>query len=226
LVVVAAATGCICGALSTPAAHAVPTSFVRLVDNPWFPLRPGTTYVYRGAEGREPARDVLTVTHATKTIEGVRCTVIHDRLYLRGRLAEQTIDWYAQDAAGNVWYFGETTRELDARGRVTSTEGSWEAGVDGAQAGIYMPAHPHVGQRGVQEHYKGHAEDHFAVLSLSATVRAPAVSSRHALLTREWTPLESGVVDHKLYVRDIGTVSEETVKGGTERLRLVAIRGH
>jgi len=194
------------------------------VTNQWFPLRPGTTYAYTGVRDGQPSREVFTVTRLTKTIQGVRCTVVHDRLYLRGRLRERTTDWYAQDRGGAVWYFGEQTAELDVRGHVTSTEGTWRSGVDGAKAGIYMPAHPRVGQSFWQELYAGHAEDHFRVLSLNASVSVPYISSRHALLTKEWTPLEPGVIDHKLYVRGIGTVKEETVKGGSERNVLVAVR--
>ena len=214
--------------LPIPAAFAsagpAPSRFVPRVTNPWFPLRPGTVYVYRGEKDGKPSRDVVTVTRRTKLVAGVRCAVVDDRLYLRGRLEERTSDWYAQDKAGNVWYFGEDTAELDAHGRVTSREGTWQTGRDGARAGIYMPAHPRVGQRGRQEYYAGHAEDHFQVLSLSARVQSPAVSSRHALLTKEWTPLEPGVVDHKLYVRRIGTVREQTVKGGSELNVLVSVR--
>ena len=201
-----------------------PADFVAHVDNPWFPLTPGTVYVYRGIKDGKPSRDVVTVTHATRAIEGVRATSVHDDLYVEGRLAERTTDWYAQDRAGNVWYFGEDTAELDAKGRVTSREGSWLAGVHGARPGIYMPARPVVGRRGRQEYLKGHAEDHFRVVSLDASVSAPALSSRHALLTEEWTPLEPGVLDHKLYVRGIGTVLEHTVKGGSERNALVSVR--
>src|SRR5207248_11247378 len=113
---------------------------------------------------------------------------------------------------GNVWYFGEATAELDPRGRVKSTEGTWQAGVHGARAGIYMPAHPRVGQSGRQEYYKGQAEDHFRVLSVG-----------QRLLTQEWTALEPGVIDHKLYARGVGTVREETVKGGNERNVLVSV---
>jgi hypothetical protein len=198
--------------------------FVRRIDNPWFPLTPGTVYVYRGVKDGKPSRDVVTVTSTTRTIEGVPATSVHDNLYVEGRIAERTTDWYAQDRAGNVWYFGEDTAELDARGRVTSREGSWLAGMHGAQAGIYMPARPVVGRVGRQEYLKGHAEDHFRILSLNASVSAPALSSRHALLTEEWTPLEPGVLDHKLYVRGVGTVLEHTVKGGRERNALVAVR--
>jgi hypothetical protein len=197
--------------------------FTARVDNPWFPLRPGTVYVYRGVKDGKPSRDVVTVTHRTKTIQGAPCVVVADRLYLSRRLEERTSDWYSQDRRGNVWYFGESTAELDAHGRVTTTEGSWEAGRDGARAGIYMPAHPVPGRFGRQEYYKGQAEDHFEVLSLRALVDVPFTSSRHALLTKEWTPLEPGVVDHKLYVRGIGTVLEQTVRGGDERNALVSV---
>jgi hypothetical protein len=206
-----------------PSRHPDPAAFVAQVDNPWFPLRPRTTYVYRGVKDGQPSRDVFKVTARTKTIEGVRCTVVRDRLYLRGRLEERTEDWYAQDTTGDVWYFGEATAELARDGSVRTTEGSWEAGVEGARAGIFMPAHPHVGQAGRQEFFKGHAEDHFRVLSLSADAHTPATTSRHALLTREWTPLEPDVVDHKLYVRGIGNALERTVRGGDELNVLVRI---
>jgi hypothetical protein len=225
------AVGLVVGAASqastaAPRKDALPDlgSFVSRIDNPWFPLRPGTVYVYRGGDHGQPSRDVLTVTHATKVIQGIRATVIDDRVYLRGRLAERTTDWYAQDKTGNVWYLGEDTATLDARGKVKSTEGTWQAGVDGARAGIFMPAHPRVGQAGLQEYYKGHAEDQFKVLSLSAHVRTPAASSRRALLTQETTRIEPGVIDHKTYVRGIGTVTEKTIKGGNEQLELVSIQ--
>jgi hypothetical protein len=214
----------IAGSPAAPIQPPGPAGFASQVNNPWFPLRPGATYVYRGVKGGQPSRDVFTVTAATKTIQGIPCTVVRDRLYLRGRLEERTEDWYAQDRAGNVWYFGEATAELSPNGSVKSTEGSWQSGVDGARAGIFMPARPHPGQTGQQEYYKGHAEDHFRVLSLSGHVRTPAASSDRALLTREWTPLEPGVVDHKLYVKGIGTVLEQTVRGGDERNALVSIR--
>jgi hypothetical protein len=201
-----------------------PDSFVSQVDNPWFPLPPGTVSVYRGMKDGQAARDVFTVSRETKVIEGVRATAIDDRLYLRGRLAERTTDWYAQDKLGNVWYLGERTATLDAAGKVKSTDGSWQAGVDGARAGIYMPAHPKVGQSGQQEFYKGHAEDRYEVLSLSAHVHTPAASSRRALRTRETTALEPGVIDEKLYVRGIGTAREQSVKGDHERLVLTSIR--
>ena len=220
------AGGAVAGAAGQPHARAGASAasprFSARVDNLWFPLTPGTVAVYSGTRDGKQARDVVTVTHQTKTIAGAPCRVVHDRLYLEGQLAERTTDWYTQDQAGNVWYFGEKTAELDKRGRVTSTEGSWQAGVDGAQPGIFMPARPRVGDAFRQEFYKGHAEDHFRIVGLFAsTVSAPTTN---ALLTREWTPLESGVIDHKLYVRGIGTVGEHSVKGGNEHLELVSLR--
>jgi hypothetical protein len=197
------------------------SDFSAHVDNQWFPLKPGTRYVYTGVKDGRPSRDVVTVTHETKAIEGVPCVVVHDRLYLRGHLGERTTDWYSQDKQGNVWYFGENTAELDNHGQVTSTQGTWTAGVHGAVPGIYMPAHPHMGQSGRQEFYKGQAEDHYKVIGVFASVTARA--TKNAVLTQEWTPLEPGTVDHKLYARGIGTVLEQTEKGGDERNELVSV---
>src|SRR5581483_955701 len=136
---------------ATPASPAR-TGFSARVDNPWFPLVPGTRYVYTGVKDGKPSRDVVVVGRSTRTIAGAPCAVVFDRLYLAGHLEERTTDWYSQDAKGNVWYFGENTAELDANGRVTTTEGTWTTGVDGAEAGIYMPANPRVGQTGRQEY--------------------------------------------------------------------------
>src|SRR4051794_1213955 len=198
--------------------------FSSTVDNPWFPLAPGTRWMYRGVKDGKPSRDVVTVDHATKTIQGVPCAVVTDLLYLNGKLEERTTDWYSQDAAGNVWYYGEATAELYPDGRVKNTSGSWQAGVRGARAGVYMPAHPHVGQSARQEYFKGEAEDHFRVKSLASRVRTPGASSGKALLTEEWTPIEPGVLDHKYYVRGIGTVLEQRVKGPAERNPLVPVQ--
>jgi hypothetical protein len=201
-----------------------PSSFAKQIDNEWFPLRPGTVFVYHGEKDGIRGRDVLTVTHRRRMILGIRATVVSDRLYLNGHLAERTTDWYAQDKKGNVWYLGESTATVDSRGKTISTEGSWRAGVHGARAGIYMPAHPKPGDTGRQEYYKGHAEDQYKILSLSARVTSPAVSSRKALLTQETTRLEPGIVDHKLYVRGVGNVIEQSIKGDNERFTLFSLR--
>lgn len=195
------------------AAQGAPPTFSAQITNQWFPLEPGSRYVYTGLKDGQSSHEVMTVTHRVKTIDNVPCAAVDDRLFIRGKLAERTTDWYTQDSNGNVWYYGENTAELDRHGRVTSTEGSWQTGVNGARPGIFMPAHPRVGQGGRQEFYKGHAEDHFAVIG---------VLGRNAVLTKEWTPLEPGVVDHKLYVRGVGTVVEQTEHGGSERNELIS----
>ena len=197
--------------------------FTPVVTNPWFPLKPGTTLEYAGSSEGEPQRDVFRVTHGTKVVDGVRCVVIDDRVYSRGRLIERTSDYYAQDTHGTVWYFGEDTAELDRRGRVVSREGTWHAGVGGGKAGVFMPANPTIGEAHLQEFLPGHAEDHFQVVSLTARVRVPYGSFQDVLRTREWTPLEPKVLDAKYYVRGIGEVYEGTVKGPPEVFRLVRV---
>jgi hypothetical protein len=213
-----------CGSGDSSSPHAAQQrTYVDRIDNPWFPLKPGTTFVYTGVKDDQPARDVVTVTNKTKTLDGVRCTAVRDLLYLRGRLHERTTDWYAQDSEGNVWYCGEATAELDKAGRVTTKEGSWEAGVGGARAGIFMPAHPRAGQRFRQEYFKGHAEDHFQVLSVSTSIVVPYTAAAHALQTKEWTPLEPDVLDHKYYIHGVGLAKEETIKGGDEHMELMDV---
>jgi hypothetical protein len=204
--------------------HAKPTQFSARVTNAWYPLLPGSKWVYRGVKDGEPSREVMTVTRRTKTIQGAPCVVVSDLLYLRGRLEERTEDYYTQDSEGRVWYFGEKTAELDRQGHVKNTSGSWLAGVHGAKAGIFMFTHPRPGQSARQEYYKGEAEDHFQVLRLGASIHVPFTTSKQALLTKEWTPLESGVIDHKYYVRGIGTVLERTAKGPLERNELVSFQ--
>jgi hypothetical protein len=194
------------------------------IDNRWFPLRPGTTFVYKGVKDGRQTRDDFTVTHRTRRLGGVRCVVIDDRLTTGTRVIERTKDYYVQDRNGAVWYFGEDTAEFDAHGRVISREGTWHAGVHGARPGIFMPAHPRLGEHHRQEFFAGHAEDQFRVQSLDASVTVPFGSFSHALRTREWTALEPGVIDAKYYVKGVGEVLEDSRKGPKERAALVAIR--
>jgi hypothetical protein len=202
-----------------------PSNFVAVIDNPWLPFKSGAVLRYRGTKDGEPARVVTTVTSRTEVVAGVACVVVDDKLWLSGRLAEATLDYYVQDSAGNVWYFGEDTQELDENGNIISTEGSWRAGVDGAVPGIFMEAAPVVGHAFQQEFYPGQAEDHFEVLKLDASVTVPAGTYTGALQTKEWTPLEPDVLDHKWYAKGVGEVAEVAVKGPKEELRLVSVSG-
>jgi hypothetical protein len=201
-----------------------PADFDADVDNPWFPLTPGTTLVYTGEQDGAQARELVTTLARTKVIDGVRTRVVFDRLFLDGELAERTYDYYAQDDDGNVWYFGEDTVARDDNGNLTDTEGSFRAGVDGAEPGVFMQAHPEIGRRFRQEWYAGHAEDQFRVVERNAQVTVPYGSFHRALRTEETTDLEPGVVDNKFYVRNVGEVTEMTVQGGTEHFDLVRIQ--
>ena len=200
-----------------------PADFSSDVTNPWFPLTPGTTLVYTGIKDGKGALDLFAPSARTKVIDGVTTRIVEDRLYLNDRLAERTSDYYAQDRCGDVWYFGEDTAELDGRGHVISTEGSFHAGQDGAQPGVFMQAQPQLGRRFRQEWYQGHAEDTFRAIGLSASVTVPAGHFDHALRTEETTALEPDVVDNKVYAKGIGELLERAVQGPREALRLVEV---
>jgi hypothetical protein len=207
---------------SCPRPPKLPAEFVPQIDNAYLPLEPGTTLSYRGKLDGKSATDVFSVTNRTKVILGVTTTVVHDQVFIKGELREDTEDWFAQDAKGNVWYFGEDTKELE-NGQVVSTEGSWEAGVNNARAGIFMPAIPRVGQTFKQEDAKNVAEDCTKIVDLHASVKTPYVSSNDALKTEEFSLLEPDVLDNKYYVRDIGLVREQTIQGGSDVLELVSV---
>ena len=190
-----------------------PTAFTATVDNPYFPLPTGARWVMEGSG--ESAGEVTTtvVTDETKTVMGVVCTVVRDEVTADGELQELTFDWYAQDADGNVWYFGEDTAEYN-KGEVSSREGSWEAGVDGAQPGIIMPATPTVDLTYRQEFYAGQAEDQATVVELGATADTPAGQYSDVLVTEDWTPLEPDIAERKYYAAGVGLVMERQVRGG------------
>src|SRR5262245_26245559 len=208
---------------SCPKPPSLPGQFVGQVNNPYLPLTPGTTLTYKGKLDGESATDVISVTNQTKVIQGVAVSVVHDQVIVKGDLVEDTFDWFAQDSTGNVWYFGEDTKELD-HGRVTTTQGSWEAGVDHARAGIFMPATPTVGQVFKQEDAKNVAEDCTKIVDLGADIKTPYVTSNEALKTEEFSLLEPGVLDNKFYVPGIGLVREQTVQGGSDVLELVSVK--
>jgi len=200
-----------------------PANFVGVIDNRYLPLSPGTTFIYEGTKGGVPASNEVYVTHETKVILGVTCIVVRDLAFLDGVLEEETLDWYAQDKRGNAWYFGEDARELDESGNVVSTEGSWEAGVNGALPGIVMVADPHVGVRYRQEYAPGVAEDMAKVSSVDKEASVPHGEFDDLLLTKEWTPLDPGVVEHKYYAPGVGFILGVMVKGGSELTELVDI---
>jgi hypothetical protein len=195
--------------------------FVAAIDNPYWPLAPGSRWVYRETDGEGGEQQVeVTVTDETKTILGIQATVVHDVVTEDGEVAEDTFDWYAQDTQGNVWYLGEDTKEY-ADGEV-STEGSWEAGVDGAEAGVVVPGSPEVGQSYRQEHYAGEAEDAGEILSLDEWVEVPFGPFRDVLMTKDWTPLEPDVLEHKFYARGVGPVLALAISGGSGREELIS----
>jgi hypothetical protein len=198
------------------------SDFVATVDNPYMPWIPGTKMVFEGVSDGRRERNVVEVTDRTKVVMGVRTTVVHDRVFsANGDLAEDTMDWYAQDSAGNVWYFGEDTTEY-RNGPVTSTAGSWEAGVNGALPGIVMLSQPHVGDAYHQEFLQGEAEDVGTVIALDETTNVPYGAFDHVLVTEDTTPLEPQILEHKFYASGVGVVIERVIRGGQEISRLVS----
>jgi hypothetical protein len=193
------------------------------VDNPFLPFRPGSRWVYVADTPDGTERTVVRVTSRSKTILGVRCVVVRDTVRLDGSVIENTFDWYAQHEDGTVWYFGEATKEYE-NGRVVSRAGSWEAGVDGAQPGIVMPGVPRVGKTYRQEYYRGEAEDEATVLSVTESVSVPFGTYDGVVETKDFTPLDKKVVEHKYYASGVGLVLEITVRGGSEHVELVEYR--
>ena len=197
-----------------------PANFVSVIDNPLHPLKPGMVWEYTVNKEGTPEKVVITVMRDTKKILGVTTTVVHDIVTAGGQVTEDTWDWYAQDRDGNVWYFGEATTKTE--GGKSSTEGSWEAGVNGAKAGVIMEAHPKVGDNYRQEYAPGVAEDRAEVLSLneSVTVRKGAFSG--CLKTKDYSPLKPDLVENKVFCPGVGQVLVTHVKGPREREELVA----
>lgn len=202
-----------------------PGDFTTKIDNPWWPMRPGARWVYREtAPDRARQRVVVSVASQTKLIaNGIRARVVHDVATEDGVPVEVTVDWYAQDRCGNVWYLGEDTKEYE-NGRVVSTEGSFEAGVDGAQAGVIVPAKPRPGMRYRQEYDKGNAEDRGEIFSLAEQVEAPYgyFGKGRVLMTRDLDPLSPKSLEYKFYARGVGPILAISVSGGSDREELVS----
>jgi hypothetical protein len=201
-----------------------PADFTVEIDNRHWPMEPGTRWTYREVdeEGAE-LTVVVTVTSATKQVaNGITARVVRDTVTEDGSVVEDTLDWYAQDADGNVWYLGEDTAELE-NGVITSREGAWEAGVDGALPGIAVPADPADDMTYRQEYYAGHAEDNGEVLAVDEQVEVPAGHWGGVLLTKDTNALEPEVLEYKLYAPGVGPVLALGVSGGGGREELVAM---
>jgi hypothetical protein len=196
-----------------------PADFVPVIDNPYWPLVPGTTTIFDG----EGEHIVVKVTGYTKVVMGVPVTVVRDTAYAKGKVIEDTFDYYAQDRAGNVWYFGEDTTEFK-NGKPTSTAGSWEAGVDGGLPGTVMLAQPKVGDVYRNEYYAGQAEDLSKVLEIGGTITVPAGAFTNTILTEDWTPLEPDQLERKTYAPSVGVVAEGPIDDPTVS-KLVEVRG-
>jgi hypothetical protein len=202
-----------------------PAEFTTKIDNPYWPMSPGSRWVYSETDTQGTNQKVVVeVTDKTKTIaNGIEARVIRDTASENGKPVEITDDWYAQDSAGNVWYLGEATAEYK-NGGVTSTAGSFEAGVDGAQAGIAMPANPEPGMAYRQEYYKGVAEDKGAVITVGEEqVEVPfGHFNTDILMTRDLVPLEPKVQELKFYAPDVGPLLSVHTDGAGGRAELVS----
>jgi hypothetical protein len=202
-----------------------PADFTTKIDNPYWPMTPSSRWVYSetDSEGTRQ-RVVVTVTDRTKQIaNGVEARVVHDVVTEGGQPVEVTDDWYAQDSAGNIWYMGEDTAEYE-NGKVVSRKGSFEAGVDGAQPGIIMPADPQVGMTFRQEYYAGEAEDQGEIVLLGQQAEVPAGHYVDVVMTKDTNPLEPKVLEFKFYAPDVGPVLAVSVSGGSDREELLSYR--
>lgn len=193
-----------------------PARFSATIDNRFYPLVPGMVLKYVETWKGETSEDEITVTQETKTIMGVACRVVHDVVTKNGHVAEDTYDWLAQDKDGTVWYFGEATGEISAGG-VVNTQGSWEAGVNGAYPGILMSGNPQPGAPYRQEYGPGQAEDMGQIVALNETVTVPAGTFTGVVKTKEWSLLEAGH-ENKWYAAGVGVVKEEATDGTVSTL--------
>ncbi len=197
-----------------------PAAFVETIDNPYLPLIPGSRWVYEGIEDGETERIEVVVTDDRRDVMGISAVVVRDTVSEDGEVIEDTYDWFAQDGDGNVWYLGEDSREYED-GELVGTEGSWEAGVDGAFPGIVMLAEPEVGRAYRQEYFEGEAEDLGEVIQVGVSESVVAGTYDDVVVIREWNPLEPDVVEDKYHAPGVGVVLESVVEGGDGRVELV-----
>jgi len=199
-----------------------PATFTNVINNPWWPMAVGSKWVARETDNKgDVQKNVVIVKARTKDVIGITAAVVHDTVSEHGAVVEDTFDWYAQDSCGNIWYLGENTKELE-NGHVTSTAGSWEAGVDGAQPGVIVPADPQVGATYRQEYLAGEAEDAATTLSLDEQIQVPYGHFEGTMLTKEFTAVEPNVNEYKFYVQGVGPALALTISGGSDREELVS----
>jgi hypothetical protein len=200
-----------------------PARFTVNIDNPYWPMKPGTRWTYNETDGGAVRQVEVVVTDQTKVMpNGITARVVRDTVTEGGAIVEDTIDWYAQDDSGNVWYLGEDTAEFKD-GKATTTKGSWQAGAKGALPGIIVPAKPTPGMRYRQEYFKGEAEDNGEVLSTTETVTVRTGTYRNVLMTKDTSTLEPGVEQHKSYALGVGPVRSVGVSGTKASEELVKI---
>jgi hypothetical protein len=219
------ASGAGVSAASAYEPHLRPADFSLVIDNPYFPLPVGRTWVYRGTRDGQTQIDRVTVTSKTKLVaEGITARVVRDVATHNGKLLEKTADWYAQDNHGNVWYVGENTTAYLPNGQ-TDKSGSWQAGVNDAEPGIIMLANPQIPDAYRQELLTGEAEDTAWIINRGGSVSAPIGTFQHALRSLEFARIEPGVVDQKVYAAGIGIVSERALTGPNEVSNLIRMTG-
>ncbi|MCC7189809.1 MAG: hypothetical protein IT312_13800 [Anaerolineales bacterium] len=195
-----------------------PADFAAVVDNPYYPLIPGTIWVYEARlKNGSIERIELEVLHETRIVNGVAVTVLHDTVFVNGVIVEETYDWFAQDKDGNVWYLGE---EVDnyVNGALTNHAGAWEWGKDGALPGIYMWADPsaHMNETYYQEFYAGEAEDQGQVQSIAEAIAVPIGTFDNVVRTLDTSPLDSKLQENKYYAAGIGVIKEVDLLTGEE----------
>lgn len=199
-----------------------PSDFTSKITNKYFTLSPGKKMVYEGNTKDGLEKIETYVTNETRMVNEIETTVVWDRVWLDGELIEETFDWYAQDKEGNVWYFGEDSKEFE-NGKVVSTKGSWETGINGAKPGIIMKANPKVGDSYRQEYYKGEAEDMADVVSLGEKVIVPFGTFNNCIKTLDYTPLDPDLKENKYYCSEVGGATLEISLTSGEKVELISI---
>ena len=202
-----------------------PANFSSSIDitNEYYPAIPGKKYIYEGQtdEGLERVEELRL--DDTKTIMGIACIIVNFKGYLNGRLMEETWDWYAQDNDGNLWYFGEAVDNYNSNGTLLDHDGSWEAGIDGAQPGMIMPANPQTGMKYREEYYFNHAEDEAEIIGTGLSETISLGTYNNCIKTKNWTALEPDALENKIYAPGVGLIKEIDIPGKYE-IVLVAIQ--